>query len=95
MVCMDWLYSRGMLKLFVDQMKPLKISLWNIQGVYSSILGCKVNTLDFKKSILDIDIVILFVPQDTVKYPFHLKNMNKLNMVEIRGHDNLAQTQTR
>ncbi len=40
-------------------MKPLTITLWNIQGINSSSLGCKTKTLDFKKSVLDIDIIIL------------------------------------
>lgn len=51
--------SRRMLKLFIDHMKPLTITLWNIQGINSSSFGCKVKTLDFKKSVLDIDIIIL------------------------------------
>ncbi len=40
-------------------MKTLTITLWNIQGINSSSLGCKTKTLDIKKSVLDIDIIIL------------------------------------
>lgn len=40
-------------------MKPLTITLWNIQGIHSSSLGCKTKNLDFKKSVSDTDIIIL------------------------------------
>jgi len=40
-------------------MKPLTITLWNIQGINSSSFECKIKTLDFTKSVLDIDIIIL------------------------------------
>ncbi len=39
----------------------LKISCWNVQGFRSSIFGVKSQHSDFKKEILNSDIIIVTV----------------------------------
>ncbi len=60
-------------------MKSLNISLWNIQGLKSSVFGLKSKNPDFMREIHDLDVIILqenlvlegmsplAVPQDTEK----------------------------
>ncbi len=59
-------------------MKSLSISLWNIQGLKSSVFGLKRKNPDFMREIHDLDVIIykkpgveekspLAAPQDTDK----------------------------
>ncbi len=40
-------------------MKSLSISLWNIQGLKSSVFGLKSKNPDFMREIHDLDVIIL------------------------------------
>ncbi len=40
-------------------MKSLSISLWNIQGLKSSVFGLKRKNPDFMREIHDLDVIIL------------------------------------
>ncbi len=40
-------------------MKSLRISLWNIQGLKSSVFGLKSKNPDFMREIHDLDVIIL------------------------------------
>ena len=40
-------------------MKPFTVSMWNIQGLNSSLFGCKSETPEFKDNTKDTDIIIL------------------------------------
>ena len=40
-------------------MKPFTISMWNIQGLHSSLFGCKSESPEFKANTKDTDIIIL------------------------------------
>lgn len=40
-------------------MKPFTIRMWNIQGLNSSLLGCKSGSPELRENSKDTDIIIL------------------------------------
>ena len=53
------LLKRFTLVLPTVTMKPFTISMWNIQGLNSSMFGCKSESPEFRANTKDTDIIIL------------------------------------